>query len=567
MKLIIEDEEGRKSVFQFVREEISIGRQEGNTIRLTERNVSRKHARLLRKNGSVLVEDLSSFNGVRVNGDRIEGQLPIQEGDLVEIGDYDLAIENEAQDAASAPAITPNAERAAGRAPTDPSPQLASGRAPTVKEPEPLPLDDLAPVEADEDGAAPEKHQATAIIRTQSLQGPARQVEDLDPSERPRLVLLNTDEAGRELAIERTELRIGRTTGDNDVAINHRSISRNHAKLIRDPDGSWRILDLQSANGVTVNGESYTDAPLASGDRIELGHVKARFVGPGESFSFSPDVAEDAAPRPEKKPPLGLLAGIAGAVAVAGAAVFFLVPSRRVAPPSSVPPRAEIARATPQPPPAAPPSAHSPSAEPATPVRTTHPAIAPAMAPREEAGPTRPSRSAIHRQISELVAQSRSAIKAHRLAVADEKLQAAQELSADDPTVVRLRKDVQASHDREERAERHRADRKVAAEAPQPARPAAKSDHKVRAAQAYEAAIGLIGSSDFVGALAKLKQALELEPSMADAQKAMGICYAKLQEPEQGATHYEQYLKLQPNAPDAPAVRRMLADYYRSKGQ
>src|SRR3954470_20584328 len=89
MKLIIEDDEGRKMVVPFVRDEITIGRQEGNTIRLTERNVSRRHARLLRSNGSVVVEDLGSYNGVRINGERIHGQVSLHDGDLVQIGDYD----------------------------------------------------------------------------------------------------------------------------------------------------------------------------------------------------------------------------------------------------------------------------------------------------------------------------------------------------------------------------------------------------------------------------------------------------------------------------------------------
>jgi len=67
MKLIIEDDEGRKTVVPLVREEITIGRQDGNTIRLTERNVSRRHARLVKENGNVVIEDLGSYNGVRVN--------------------------------------------------------------------------------------------------------------------------------------------------------------------------------------------------------------------------------------------------------------------------------------------------------------------------------------------------------------------------------------------------------------------------------------------------------------------------------------------------------------------
>src|SRR5258705_4949233 len=104
MKLIIEDDEGRKTVVPFVRDEITIGRQEGNTIRLTERNVSRRHARLLRQNGHILVEDLGSYNGIRINGDRIQGQVQVNEGDLIQIGDYDLAVQREGAEAAAAAA-------------------------------------------------------------------------------------------------------------------------------------------------------------------------------------------------------------------------------------------------------------------------------------------------------------------------------------------------------------------------------------------------------------------------------------------------------------------------------
>ena len=45
-KLLIEDDEGKTVAVPLSREEITIGRMDGNTIRLTEQNVSRKHARL-----------------------------------------------------------------------------------------------------------------------------------------------------------------------------------------------------------------------------------------------------------------------------------------------------------------------------------------------------------------------------------------------------------------------------------------------------------------------------------------------------------------------------------------
>src|SRR5207237_9285074 len=104
MKLIIEDDEGRKTVIPVVRDEITIGRQDGNTIRLTERNVSRRHARFYRENGSLLLEDLNSYNGVRVNGERIGGPTKVKEGDLIEIGDYDPGIQGKLE---ATPAGTP----------------------------------------------------------------------------------------------------------------------------------------------------------------------------------------------------------------------------------------------------------------------------------------------------------------------------------------------------------------------------------------------------------------------------------------------------------------------------
>ncbi len=59
-KLIIEDDEGHTTVVPLIQAEITIGRKEGNAIRLTERNVSRQHARLVRSNGAVFIEDLDS---------------------------------------------------------------------------------------------------------------------------------------------------------------------------------------------------------------------------------------------------------------------------------------------------------------------------------------------------------------------------------------------------------------------------------------------------------------------------------------------------------------------------
>lgn len=151
MKLIIEDDEGRRTVFPEVRGEITIGRQADNTIRLTDRNVSRRHARLVRENGTLLIEDLGSYNGVRVNGERIDGCSRVADGDVVEIGDYDLGIEGRLDTPAAPFALritTPP-----GSAPATAAPGRTVENAPTC--------------------AGPASDGATVIVRREARRGPA----------------------------------------------------------------------------------------------------------------------------------------------------------------------------------------------------------------------------------------------------------------------------------------------------------------------------------------------------------------------------------------------------------
>src|SRR5512143_3614691 len=108
MKLVIEDEAGTRSIVPFAGEPIVVGRApEGVTFRLTDRNVSRRHARFVLQSGSAFVEDLGSLLGTFVNGERISGKRRLREGDLVQIGDYDLAVLAEAPAVAGAGAPPP----------------------------------------------------------------------------------------------------------------------------------------------------------------------------------------------------------------------------------------------------------------------------------------------------------------------------------------------------------------------------------------------------------------------------------------------------------------------------
>jgi predicted component of type VI protein secretion system len=133
MKLVIEDEAGTRSVVPF-EDVIVVGRgAEGVTFRLGDRNVSRRHARFLRQSGAVFVEDLGSLNGTRVNGERVTGKRRLRDGDLVQIGDYDLAILAEgAPVAPGAPPPLPPGARASGDAITQRYLISSDGPAPPV---------------------------------------------------------------------------------------------------------------------------------------------------------------------------------------------------------------------------------------------------------------------------------------------------------------------------------------------------------------------------------------------------------------------------------------------------
>jgi hypothetical protein len=72
--------------------EFVVGRSETCQIALDDPLVSRRHATLRVDGGVLLVEDLGSRNGVRVNGVPITGPTPLVHGNVVEIGAQQLSV-------------------------------------------------------------------------------------------------------------------------------------------------------------------------------------------------------------------------------------------------------------------------------------------------------------------------------------------------------------------------------------------------------------------------------------------------------------------------------------------
>ncbi|MCL2725167.1 MAG: FHA domain-containing protein [Polyangiaceae bacterium] len=241
-KLVIEDDEGKRTVVPLTREDYSIGRQEGNTIRLTERNVSREHGFIRRnradnngsaKAGSFAVEDRSSYNGIFVNGLRVAHSQDLQHGDLIQIGDYRIVLQDEAA-----------------------VPDTAATPEPSFDAKTTLPV------------AVPARGHSLA--------------------ERPRrFVMLVGPTPGVEYPLDRDRITIGREQGST-IYINHNSVSRLHCEVHALSDGRFEIVDNDSANGVGVNGVSLRRGIIEAGDVIELGDVRFKFVGAGQVFVPGP---------------------------------------------------------------------------------------------------------------------------------------------------------------------------------------------------------------------------------------------------------------------------------------
>lgn len=312
-KLVIQDDEGKTTVVPLIRDEITIGRKEGNTIRLTERNVSRRHARILRNNGEVHIEDLGSYNGIRVNNARIAERVSLRVSDQVQIGDYKLYLKAEGLDQVDESRTTPIERVDAG--PTDSMPAVNPAvAAPPVATPVPT-----APPMIGNPNRTLVAIADTDPGRTVGPQTAAAVAALTAPGGYGRLVVLSSNFAGKEFELSRPQMIIGRTE-ENDIVINHRSISRNHAKLTREPEtGRYTISDLQSSNGVRVNGSDYGKVELRRGDVIDLGHVRLRFVEAGEDFVFARDaVITDV---PEAGGRRGMLFALLAAIVVLVAVV------------------------------------------------------------------------------------------------------------------------------------------------------------------------------------------------------------------------------------------------------
>src|SRR5216110_1072248 len=139
--IIIQEKGGEQRRMVFNKPEVTIGRVQGNDIVLPKGNVSKRHARIVLKDGKFIIVDLKSTNGTYVNGRKITSPLVIKGTDKVYIGDFILSVEEgggaEAHDDMAPPPMPPPAPRRSTMPPPPPAPKPASSRPAPMAPPEP----------------------------------------------------------------------------------------------------------------------------------------------------------------------------------------------------------------------------------------------------------------------------------------------------------------------------------------------------------------------------------------------------------------------------------------------
>ncbi|HTM22309.1 MAG TPA: FHA domain-containing protein, partial [Kofleriaceae bacterium] len=91
--ITVTEKGGEQRRMEFDKPEVTIGRVQGNDVVLPKGNVSKRHARIVLKDGKFIIVDLKSTNGTYVNGRKIASPLVVKDTDKIYIGDFILGVE------------------------------------------------------------------------------------------------------------------------------------------------------------------------------------------------------------------------------------------------------------------------------------------------------------------------------------------------------------------------------------------------------------------------------------------------------------------------------------------
>ncbi len=217
-----------------------IGRDPSCDVVVASNQVSRRHATIAVQGDGYVLTDTST-NGVRVNGELVNGSRPLTRGDVLKVGDEELRFHAEPPAVAAPPA--PPAPAAPPAPPAPPAETVAAASDSSGS--------DVAPSAPPAETKRPPTLATLEVVNEGVLKG-------------------------RRFEIHVPLAHVGRGA-HNDVVIADSSVSETHAKLQR-REGGWVLVDMESTNGTYVGGRRITgEHSLVGAPDIRFGNVKCVF--------------------------------------------------------------------------------------------------------------------------------------------------------------------------------------------------------------------------------------------------------------------------------------------------
>ncbi|NDG27740.1 MAG: FHA domain-containing protein, partial [Proteobacteria bacterium] len=135
-------------------------------------------------------------------------------------------------------------------------------------------------------------------------------MQKLGTAPAPWLEQLTGAGRGRIFEFDGSRMSIGRSD-DNQIVIQDDSVSRVHALIEQNEDGSYVLFDNGSRNGILVNGSRTDGSVISDGDTIQIGNVSFRLSFPNskgheveqrKNGSEPPQLFTPPQPEAPKKP-------------------------------------------------------------------------------------------------------------------------------------------------------------------------------------------------------------------------------------------------------------------------
>ncbi|MGH7819684.1 MAG: FHA domain-containing protein [Candidatus Binatia bacterium] len=263
--------------------EIVLGKRAECDVVLADPRVSRRHARIVAREGGLFVEDLGSTNGTWVGGRRVERPEILCADDSLEISDFTLRVQLTDEPPRSEVPAEPDCTvvlRGAPEKDEDVTPATPAPAETIVFSPPPATTPRPA---SNPESPRPIAARSAKGVRSElevTIRRPDAGSADELREEEFVLICLSGTARGLRYPVSGDEVLVGSRSSCGIVVV---GIEPVHVKLRRRADG-WELHNLGSAGSVIHRGRHPKSTVLVARDVVKIGNVVFRLVREGEIF-------------------------------------------------------------------------------------------------------------------------------------------------------------------------------------------------------------------------------------------------------------------------------------------